>query len=283
MVIEITLNELLEAGCHFGHQARRWHPRMRPYLYAKREGIHIFDLVKTKEGLEESCQYMYEAAAQGKRICMVATKRQAQAFIRDSAKQAGVAYMTERWLGGTLTNYDQIKSRMNRLTELKQQRDTGQLKKLTKKEQLLIDREINKLERFLGGLMIYDDKPEVLFVVDTRREKVAIEEANKAGVTVVGIVDSNADPSGVDYVIPANDDAVKSVQLIVNKISEAIVEGKHQYAKKAEKLAQEAATKKASDTAKQKAEAKKEDKEKQAKLEKAEKAEAERRAKKSIK
>jgi len=283
MVIKVSLNELLEAGCHFGHQARRWHPRMRPYLYAKREGIHIFDLVKTKEGLEEACQYMYEAAAQGKRICMVATKRQAQAFIRDSAQQAGVAYVTERWLGGTLTNHDQIKSRKDRLTELKRQRETGELKKLTKKEQLLIDREINKLDRFLGGLMIYDDKPEVLFVVDTRREKVAVEEANKAGVKVVGIVDSNADPSGVDYVIPANDDAVKSVQLIVSKITESIIEGKQQYAKKVAKAAQEAATKKAADTAKQQAEAKKEDKEKQAKLEKAEKAEAERRAKKTIK
>ncbi len=225
MAEEISLKDLLEAGCHFGHQARRWNPKMKPYLYAKRDGLHVFDLVKTKEGLEAAVGYLTEAARDGKRIVFVATKRQAQDIVREAAKRAGVAYVTERWLGGMMTNYKQMRRSMSQMKKLKTQKEAGQLSQYTKKEQLLIDRDVVKMERFLGGLAVYEEQPEVMVVVDTRREKVAVDEAKSSGVPVVGLVDSNADPSDVDWVIPANDDAVKSVALIVNKLADAIVEG----------------------------------------------------------
>lgn len=221
---EVSLKDLLEAGCHFGHQARRWHPKMKPYLYAKREGVHIFDLVKTKQGLDEACAYLNKAASDGKRIAMISTKRQAQNIVKDAAKRAGVGYVTERWLGGTLTNYVQIRTSLQKLRDWKKG-GTAEDARLTKKERLLKQRAMAKVERFLGGLMIYDDIPEVLFVVDTRREKVAIDEAVLKGVPVVGVVDSNCDPTDVDVVIPANDDAVKSIQLIVRSVTEAIIDG----------------------------------------------------------
>jgi len=227
MNIDISLKDLLEAGCHFGHQARRWNPRMKPYLFAKRDGLHVFDLVKTKEGLEEACKAMYEASKDGKRIVLVATKRQAQDIVRDTAKMVGVGYITERWLGGMLTNYDQMKQSVKKLKRMKKDQEMGLLGKYTKKEQLLMTRQMAKSDKFLGGLMVYDEKPEVLFVVDTRREVVAINEARNLGMQVIGLVDSNSDPEQIDIVIPANDDAVKSIQYVVSKIAEAIVQGKN--------------------------------------------------------
>ncbi len=234
MTEEVSLNELLEAGCHFGHQARRWNPRMKPYLYAKRDGLHVFDLVKTKEGLESAMKYLSEASKEGKRIVFIATKRQAQDIVKEAAMRAGVGYVTERWLGGMLTNYDQMRRSMTRMKKMKTQKEQGQLKQYTKKEQLLIERDIVKMEKNLGGMAVYESQPEVLVVVDTRREKVAVDEARSINIPVVGIVDSNADPSMVDYVIPANDDAVKSVFLLVNKLADAIIAGKNKVEEKKE-------------------------------------------------
>lgn len=226
MAEEISLKDLLEAGCHFGHQARRWNPKMKPYLYAKRDGLHVFDLVKTKEGLEAAMAYLTESSRNGKRIVFVATKRQAQEIVKEAAKRANVGYVTERWLGGMLTNYKQMRRSMSQMKKLKTQKELGQLKQFTKKEQLLISRDIVKMDRFLGGLAVYEEQPEIMIVIDTRREKVAIDEARSIKIPVVGIVDSNADPSMVEYVVPANDDAVKSVAFLVNKLADAIISGR---------------------------------------------------------
>jgi small subunit ribosomal protein S2 len=227
MASQISLKELLEAGCHFGHQSRRWNPAMKPYLYSQRDGVHIFDLVKTREAVEEACAFMKKAAKDGKKIIYVATKRQAQGIVKEAAIRAGVYYVTERWLGGTLTNFEQIRKSVTRLEELKNGRKSGEFKYHTKREQVLVDRKIEKLERFLGGVVGMSALPEVMFVVDVNREKAAVAEAVQMGVTLVALIDSNGDPGGVDLVIPANDDAVKSVQLIVNRVTEGVIEGNH--------------------------------------------------------
>lgn len=222
---KVTLQQLLEAGCHFGHQARRWHPAMAPYIYTTRDRVHIFDLVKTKEGLEKAAAAAYATAGQGQ-ILFIGTKRQAKDIVAAAAKRVAMPYVTQRWLGGTLTNFDQIQGRIKKLRDLRVQREAGELKKYTKKEQLLIDRQIAKLEKFLGGMESMSDRPAAVFVVDTHREEVAVREAVKMGIPVVGIVDTNSDPTLVDYVIAANDDAVKSIELIVNEIASAISNAK---------------------------------------------------------
>lgn len=230
--MDVSLKDLLEAGCHFGHQARRWNPKMKHYLYARRDGIHIFDLVKTKQGLDEAAKYLKQAAKSGKQIVFLATKRQAQPIVKEAALRAGVPFITERWLGGMLTNYSQIKKNIQKLKDLKRKKELNDLSGFTKRERLLIDREILKLERFLGGIAGIDGKPDILFVVDTHREKVAVDEARISQVSVVGLVDSNGDPDMVDMVIPANDDAVKSIQLIVSAVADAVIEGKKEAGEK---------------------------------------------------
>src|SRR3989344_141449 len=225
-MVEVSLKELLEAGCHFGHQARRWNPKMRQYLYMARGSVHIFDLVKTRDGLVEAMKFLEEVAKKGGKIVYVGTKRQASGIVKEWAQRVGVSYVTVRWLGGLLTNYHQVSKSIKKLIDLKQKRSIGKFEKYTKKEQLLIDREIAKLEKFLGGLVDLDGTPDAMFIVDTHREDAALREANRMGVKVVGLVDSNGNPDLVDYVIPANDDAVNSVQLIVKFVSEAIESGK---------------------------------------------------------
>ena len=232
---EVSLQTLLEAGAHFGHQAARWNPKMKPYLYAVKDGVHVFDLVKTKEGLEKACEFVRHLTAEGKTIIFVGTKRQAQAVITEEAKKAGVPYVSQRWLGGTLTNWDQMKKRIKKLEEMKGERKKGDYKKYTKKERLLLDRRIARLEKFFGGLTSLTKLPEALFIVDTHKEILAVREAKKRGVLVVGIVDSNSDPRLVDYVIPANDDAVASIKLIVSAVAEAAKEGREIFAKKGAK------------------------------------------------
>ncbi len=224
--MDVSLQQLLEAGCHFGHQARRWHPAMAQYIYTNRDNVHIFDLVKTQTGLKAAAAFVKATAAKGEKILFVGTKRQAKEVVEAAAKKAGMPYVTQRWLGGTLTNWDQIYKRISRLKDLRDKRETGELKKYTKKEQLLIDREIAKLERFLGGIESLSSRPAAIFVVDTHREEVAVREAVKTGVTVIGMVDTNGDPRLVDYVIPVNDDALKSIELIVNTVADAIVNSK---------------------------------------------------------
>ncbi|MEK9200342.1 MAG: 30S ribosomal protein S2 [Patescibacteria group bacterium] len=223
---DVTLQQLLEAGCHFGHQVRRWNPAMTKYIYGARDGVHVFDLVKTKAGLDEAAAFVKTTASQGGKVLFVGTKRQVAEIVKASAVAAGMPYITQRWLGGTLTNYVEIMKRINKMKKLKDQREKGELKKYTKYEQLQIDRDIAKLERFLGGLVSLEKLPEAIFVVDTHKEDVAVQEAIKMKIPVVGLVDSNANPAGIKYVIPTNDDAVGAVTLMVNTISDAIQNSK---------------------------------------------------------
>src|SRR3990170_8660252 len=222
----VPLTELLEAGSHFGHQVRRWNPKMKPYIYAERDGVHIFDLAKTAEGLKRACEYVRDLVAGGGRFLMVGTKRQARAIVREEALNAGSPFVSERWLGGTITNWEQIKRSIDKLLEMRDKREKGEYKKYTKKENVLIDREIERLERFFGGLTQLATPPDAMFIVDTHREAVAVKEARRNGMTVVGIVDTNANPELVDYVIPANYDAVRSIKLIVSMVAKAYADGK---------------------------------------------------------
>lgn len=234
---ELSLKNLLEAGCHFGHQARRWHPKMKPYLYSAREGIHIFDLAKTRDGLKVALDFVKKLAAKGGTIVFVGTKRQAKAIIKEEAQKAGMPYVAERWLGGTITNWGQIKKSIDKLKDLKVKREAGELKKYTKKEQILIDRQIARLEKFFGGLANLEKLPEAIFVVDIKREEAVIKEARQENIPVIAIVDSNANPDQVDYVIPANDDAVGPIKLIVEMIGGAAKEGREIWGKKSSKSA----------------------------------------------
>jgi|SRR3989344_719204 len=222
---EVTLKELLEAGAHFGHQARRWNPKMKRFIYGERGGVHILDLVQTKKGLDEAVEYLKKLAGEGKVILFVGTKRQAAGIVKDQAVKIGMPYLTQRWVGGLLTNWQEISKRIRKLHEMKEKREKGEYKVYTKKEQLLLDREIAKLDKFLGGVAALEKLPDALFVVDTHREEVAVLEANRMGIPVVGIVDTNADPEKIDYIIPSNDDAVKAVELIVRSVAEAIESG----------------------------------------------------------
>jgi small subunit ribosomal protein S2 len=222
----VDLKELLEAGAHFGHQAKRWNPKMKPYVFTTRDGVHIFDLAITAKKLQEACEFVTKWVSEGNEIVFVGAKRQAKAIVREEATKVGAPYVTERWLGGILTNWEEIDLRIKRLKELKEKREKGDLSLYTKKERLLIDKEILRLERFFGGLAALTVRPEALFVVDTRREIVAVKEARQLNIPVVGLVDTNADPDLVTHVIPINDDAVRSIKLVVTKIAEAYGLGK---------------------------------------------------------
>lgn len=219
---------------------------MAPYIYGQKDKVHIFDLVKTKEGLKAACKYVADLPA-GRQVLFVGTKRQAAGIVKRAATDCGMPYLTERWPGGMLTNFAQLTKSVRRLAELKAKREAGELKKYTKKEQLLIDREISKLERTFGGVANMDKKPDALFVVDTHHEAVAVKEAVKMGIPVVGLVDTNADPRLVDYVIPANDDAVKSIELIVEAISSSIASAKPPPSSKVTKSTKSKKTKKDED------------------------------------
>lgn len=222
--MEVSLKELLEAGCHFGHQTVRWHPKMKPYIFAARDGIHIFDLVKTREGLLDAADFVAKTIKEGKKILFVGTKRQAKDAVLTLAKKLDQPYVNQRWLGGTLTNWDQIKKRIDKLSEMKKAREEGEYKKFTKRERLLLDREIAHLEKFFGGIASLENLPEAIFILDTKREKAAVAEAAQKGIPIVAICDTNSDPTKIDYVIPANDDAEGSIKLILKKIEEAVLE-----------------------------------------------------------
>lgn len=226
MAVTVSLKDLIESGAHFGHQSRRWNPKMAPYLYGVQEGVHVFDLTKTKQCLDEALQFLSTQASEGKVILLVGTKKQAKAKVIEVAQKAGIPYVAERWLGGTLTNFEQIKRSIDKMIKMKEEKSSGAYGKFTKKERLLIQREIDRLERFLGGLANLTAKPDVLVVVDTHKEIGVIKEASKKGLITVGIVDSNSDPTTVDYPIPMNDDAVKALEYVLEVIGEAILEGK---------------------------------------------------------
>jgi len=223
--VKVTVEALFEAGAHFGHVAKRWNPKMEKYLYGKRGGTHIFDLEKTVEKLEEAKEALTRLASEGKRIALVGTKRQAKAMVIEEAVRAGIPYVSERWLGGTVTNWVQFKSRVDRMKRLEADREAGKYAGHTKKERLLIDREIAKLRRLFGGLAELTAAPEVLVITDAKKERTAVREATRKGLIVVGIVDSNIDPDLITYPIPMNDDSVSAMGLVVRDLVKAIEAG----------------------------------------------------------
>lgn len=222
----ISMKQLLEAGVHFGHQTRRWNPKMAPYIFAERNGIYIIDLQKTVKKVVEAYDFIREVAESGKPILFVGTKKQAQETIKEEALRAGEFYVNERWLGGMLTNYQTIAKRINRLNSLAKMEEDGTLDLLTKKEKFKLLAEKEKLERFLGGIKDMPELPGALFVIDPRKEKIAVTEAKRLGIPVVAIVDTNCDPDEVDYVIPGNDDAIRAVKLLASVIGDAVLEAK---------------------------------------------------------
>lgn len=223
--MQITLEQLLEAGAHFGHQTKRWNPKMASYIYASHNGVHIFDLAKTREALLEAGEIIRKTVETGGVVLFVGTKRQAKEFVTEAAKKVGMPYVTNRWLGGMLTNFEQIRKSVKKLEDLRKGRTSGEFDQYTKKERLLLDREIARLERILGGVEGLKKLPDLMFVVDTHEEKSAVHEANRLNIPVVGIVDTNADPTTINYPVPANDDAVRSISLLVDFIREAVEEG----------------------------------------------------------
>lgn len=222
----ISMKALLESGVHFGHRTHKWHPAMKPYIFTERNGIHIIDLQKTVKSLQVAYNMVRDTVADGGTVLFVGTKRQAQETIQDEAVRAGMPYVTARWLGGMLTNWRTIRSRINELERLERMRDKGDFGRITKKEALILSREIERLETLLGGIRQMTRPPELLFVVDIRRESTAIHEANLLNIPVIALVDTNCDPRNVDYVIPSNDDAIRAIKLLVAKIADAAIEGK---------------------------------------------------------
>ena len=222
----ISMKALLESGVHFGHRTNKWDPHMRPYIFTERNGIHIIDLQQTVKAITNAYNLARDTVAGGGSVLFVGTKRQAQETIKEEAARAGMPYVTERWLGGMLTNWSTIYQRIMELERLEKLRDSGDIKRLTKKEGLLIEREINRLEIRLSGVRKMKKLPELLFVVDVMREATAVHEANLKGIPVVALVDTNCDPSNVDFVIPSNDDAIRAIKLLVGKIADACLEGK---------------------------------------------------------
>ncbi len=222
----ISMKQLLEAGVHFGHQTRRWNPKMAEYIFTERNGIYIIDLQKTVKKIEEAYAFIRDIAADGKDVLFVGTKKQAQDSIKEEAERVGMYWVNARWLGGMMTNFKTIKQRIDRLEQLVRMEEDGTFDLLPKKEVLNLKGEREKLEKFLGGIKEMKRLPGALFVVDPRKEKIAIAEAKKLGIPVVAIVDTNCDPEEVDYVIPGNDDAIRAVKLIAGTIANAIIEGR---------------------------------------------------------
>jgi small subunit ribosomal protein S2 len=222
----ISMKALLETGVHFGHRTRKWNPRMKPYIFTERNGIHIIDLQQTVDALAEAYDLVRDKVAGGGTVLFVGTKRQAQETMEAEAVRCGMPYVNNRWLGGTLTNWRTIVSRITELESLEKQRDGGEFEKLTKKEAMLRNRKIARLYERLGGLRTMKALPALLFVVDVRREETGIHEANLLDIPVLGLVDTNCDPTGVDYVIPSNDDAIRAIKLLTAKIADAVLEGK---------------------------------------------------------
>ena len=222
----VSMKQLLEAGVHFGHQTRRWNPKMARYIFTERNGIYIIDLQKTVKKLDEAYDFIKEIAAEGGEVLFVGTKKQAQDAIKEEAQRCGMHFVNARWLGGMLTNYRTIKTRIARLEQLNKMKEDGTFDLLPKKEVFKLKLEIEKLEKFLGSIKNMERLPKAMFVVDTRKEKIAVAEAKNLGIPVVAIVDTNCDPDEVDYVIPGNDDAIRAVKLIAGTISNAIIEGR---------------------------------------------------------
>ena len=225
----ITMKQLLEAGVHFGHQTKRWNPKMKPYIFGARNGIYIIDLQKTVTLARNAFRFVSDAVARGGSVLFVGTKKQAQDAIREEAQRAGMFFVTNRWLGGTLTNFKTVKQGIERLKTIEKMSQDGTYERLPKKEIASLEREREKLEKNLGGVKELTRLPAALFIIDTKKEHIAVHEANRLGIPVVAVVDTNCDPEGIDYVIPGNDDAIRSIRLFTGKVAEACIEGKARY------------------------------------------------------
>jgi len=222
----ISVKQLLEAGAHFGHLTGHWHPSMKSYIFTQRNGIHIIDLEQTVTMLDRACTYVRELVSNGQSVLFVGTKKQAQEIIEEEAKRCGTYYVNQRWLGGMLTNFATIQARIDYLVRLEDRRDKGELDHFSKKEKMKVEKEIARLNKLLGGFKEMTTIPGALFIVDPTKEKIALAEAKKVGIPIVAVVDTNCDPTGIDYLIPANDDAIKAIKLICSKMADAVLEGK---------------------------------------------------------
>ncbi|HHU31986.1 MAG: 30S ribosomal protein S2 [Zhaonellaceae bacterium] len=221
----ISMKQLLEAGVHFGHQTRRWNPKMAPYIFTERNGIYIIDLQKTVRKVEEAYNVIRDMVSEGKQVLFVGTKKQAQDSVKEEAERCGMFYVNTRWLGGTLTNFQTIRKRIERLHELERMEEEGVFSVLPKKEVTKLIAERDKLQKFLGGIKNMKELPGLIFIIDPRKERIAVAEARRLGIPIVAIVDTNCDPDEIDYVIPGNDDAIRAVKLLTSKIADAVIEG----------------------------------------------------------
>ena len=235
----VAMKQLLEAGVHFGHQTRRWDPKMAEYIFQARNGIHIIDLQKTSKKIDEAYAFLKEQVEEGKTVLFVGTKKQAQECVKEAAEKSGMYYIDQRWLGGMLTNFDTIRTRVQRLKDLEKMQEDGTFEVLPKKEVILLKKEMEKLERNLGGIKDMEEIPGVIFLVDPKKEHIAVLEAKKLGIPVIGLVDTNCNPEEVDYAIPGNDDAIRAVKLITDVMANAIIEGRQGESFEAEEVAEE--------------------------------------------
>ena len=231
-----SMIELLDAGVHFGHQTQRWNPKMKPYIYGARNGIYVLDLRITSEKLDEAYNVVRDAAAKGKNVVFVGTKKQAVDVVAEEANRAGAYYVNRRWLGGMLTNFETIRGRVKKLREMEEFSQSGQMEKLPKKEIARIMRELSKLTKTLGGIKEMRGMPDLLVVIDQKKEAIAIAEANKLNIPVICLADTNADPEGIDYIIPGNDDAIRAIKLVCSKLADAVLEGKQLRENKANQI-----------------------------------------------
>ena len=236
----VSMKQLLEAGVHFGHQTRRWNPKMAEYIFTERNGIYIIDLQKTVKKLDEAYNFVKEISTEGKSVLFVGTKKQAQESVKEEALRAGAFYVNARWLGGMMTNFTTIRRRVARLKQLRAMEEDGTFDLLPKKEVIKLNLEIEKLEKFLGGIKDMDELPGALFIIDPRKERIAVAEAKKLNIPIVAIVDTNCDPDEIDYVIPGNDDAIRAVKLIAGAMADAVIEGREGQMGAAEVVEEEA-------------------------------------------
>ncbi|MDI6801097.1 MAG: 30S ribosomal protein S2 [Thermodesulfovibrionales bacterium] len=237
----VTMKELLEAGVHFGHQVKRWNPKMKKYIFGERNGIHIVDLQKTLKGVEDAYAFVRDTASTGAPVLFVGTKKQAQDAVSDEAKRAGTFYVNNRWLGGMLTNFSTVRKSIDRLKKIETMKEDGTYNVLTKKEVAELEKERTKLEKNLSGIKEMTDLPGAVFIIDPKKEKITVAEAKRLSIPVVAVVDSNCDPDEADYVIPGNDDAIRAIKLLASKMADAILEGKGMLAKSMEKTVEKAA------------------------------------------
>jgi len=228
----ISMKQLLEAGVHFGHQTRRWNPKMKPYIFTARNGIYIIDLQQTLQMFETAYNFVRDKVAEGAKVLFVGTKKQAKEAIEEEAIRCGMYYVNHRWLGGTLTNFPTIRKSIEKLKDLEAMRESGFFENLTKKEAIRLNRKIEKLQKNFKGIRDMEKLPDILWVIDPKKEYIAVREARKMGIPIVALVDTNCDPDEVDYVIPGNDDAIRAVKLLTSKIADAVIEGQHIFAEK---------------------------------------------------